>query len=272
VARTADSTQVVTSECCRQKSTTLSRRPVARASADSWAAGSDRNAVTAACQCVEIPVLGDLGIGRVERVWSRAPGLERQIGELMDRYAAAGEDHAARAGVLEEYLRLAYSDSDGSEMFEVYAWTESLAEHYLALGRVDDAVRVVLEATGRGEGEGAELLCELAETLMRSGHEPTARGLWERARAGFGDDVWVYVQAGIEFGDLGDHGAALTWLTAGIDLALRTGDPESALEQLVPLRAAALSAAGQVPDDIQVRAGHALAQQATPGPTAEGPR
>jgi hypothetical protein len=116
---------------------------------------------------------------------------------------------------------------------------------YLALGRVDAAVRVVLEATGRGEGEGAEMLCELAETLMRSGHEPTARGLWEQARAGFGDDVWVYVQAGIEYGDLGDHDTALTWLTAGIDLALRTGDPESALQQLVLLRAAALSATGQ---------------------------
>jgi hypothetical protein len=97
------------------------------------------------------PVLGDLGIGRVESVWSSASMLERQIDELMDRYVAAGEDHAARAGVLEEYLLLAYSDSDGSGMFEVYAWTQTLAEDYLALGRVEDAVRVVLEAAGRGE-------------------------------------------------------------------------------------------------------------------------
>jgi hypothetical protein len=218
------------------------------------------------------PVLGDLGIGRVESVGSSAPRLERQIDELTDRYAAAGKDHAARAGVPEEYLRLAYSDSDGSGMFEVYAWTQTLAEDYLALGRAVDAARVVLEATGRGKGEGAVMLCELAERLMRSGREPTARGLWERARAGFGDDVWVYVQAGIEYGDMGDHGTALTWLTAGIDLALRTDDPESALEQLVPLRAAALSATGQAPDDIQVRSGHAVAHEATPGPTTGGTR
>ena len=54
---------------------------------------------------------------------------------------------------------------------------------------------------------------------------------------GYPDDVWVYVQAGIGYGDIGDHAAALEWLTSGLELALRTGDPESALEQLHPLRA-----------------------------------
>jgi hypothetical protein len=94
-------------------------------------------------------VLGDLGIGRVESVWSSASGPERQIDELMERHAAAGADHAVRADLLEEYLRLAHSDDDGSGMFEVNAWTESLVGDYLALGRVEDAVRVVLEAGGR---------------------------------------------------------------------------------------------------------------------------
>ena len=36
-----------------------------------------------------------------------------------------------------------------------------------------------------------------------------------------------------------------------MELALRTGDPESALEQLRPLRASCLSALGRQPDDIQ---------------------
>jgi hypothetical protein len=202
----------------------------------------------------------------------RASWLEQKIDELMDRYTAAGEDHTVRAGVLEEYLHLADSDQDDVGMFEVYAWTQTLAEDYLAMGRVDDAVRVVLEATRRGEGEGAEMLCELAERLMRSGHEPTARDLWTQARAGFGQDVWVYVQAGIEYGDLGDPRTALTWLTPGVDLALRTGDPESALEQLVPLRAAALSATQHAPDDVQARAERVLTRQATPGPATGGTR
>jgi hypothetical protein len=46
-------------------------------------------------------------------------------------------------------------------------------------------------------------------------------------------------------------------------LALRTGDPEQALEQLVPLRSASLAAAGATSDDLQARAEQTLA--GTPG-------
>ena len=134
------------------------------------------------------------------------------------------------------------------------AWSEDLADSYLALGRVDDAVRTISDATRSGHAEGAEMLCELAEKLMRSGHEPQARLLWQQARAGYPDDVWIYVQAGIGYGDIGDHAGALEWLTAGLELALRTGDPESALEQLRPLRASCLSALGRPSDEIQERA------------------
>lgn len=104
------------------------------------------------------------------------------------------------------------------------------------------------------------MLCELGEKLMRSGYEPQARGLWRQARAGFPDHVWICVQAGIEYGDLGDHGVALSWLTPGVELVLRAGDPESALEQLVPLRAASLAATSSAFDDLQRRADTALAQ------------
>src|SRR5262249_36841229 len=128
-------------------------------------------------------------------------------------------------------------------------------------GRVDDAVRVICEATRRRHTEGAESICDLAEKLMRSGHEPHARPLWDSAKADFPDDVWVYVQAGIEYGDIGDHVTALSWLTPGMELALRTGDPESALDQLVALRDSSLSGLGRDADDLQDRASGALAAQ-----------
>jgi hypothetical protein len=78
-----------------------------------------------------------------------------------------------------------------------------------------------------------------------------ARALWEEARVDYPDDVMVYVQAGIEYGHIGDNVEALEWLTTGMGLALYTGDPESALAQLHALRASCLSALGHQPDELQ---------------------
>ena len=185
---------------------------------------------------------------------SRGPAaLEERIEEIMDRVRKAGHNHVERVAALEEYLTLARAH-EGATWFDAGAWREDLAGSYLALGRVDDAVRTISDATRRGHAEGAEMLCELAEKLMRSGHEPQARLLWQQARAGYPGDVWIHVQAGIGYGDIGDHAGALEWLTTGPELASRTGDPEPAVEQLRPLRASCLSALGCPSDDIQERA------------------
>jgi tetratricopeptide (TPR) repeat protein len=185
--------------------------------------------------------------------WPTVAALEERIEEIMDRVARAGDDHVERAAALEEYLTLARAH-ESETWFDAGPWSENLADSYLALGRVDDAVRTIGDATRCGYADGAEMLCELAEKLMRSGHEPQARPLWRQARAGYPDDVWIYVQAGIEYGDMGDHAEALEWLTSGLELALRIGDPESALDQLRPLRASCLSALERRSDEIQERA------------------
>ena len=182
-----------------------------------------------------------------------AAALEERIEEIMDRVQKAGDNQVGRVAALQEYLTLARAH-EGETWFDAGAWSEDLADSYLALGRVDDAVRTISDATRRGYAEGAAMLCELAEKLMRSGHEPRARPVWQQARAGYPDDVWIYVQAGIGYGDIGDHAAAREWLTTGLELALRTGDPEPALEQLRPLRASCLSALGRPSDEIQERA------------------
>ena len=178
---------------------------------------------------------------------------EERIEEIMDRVREAGDNHVERVAALEEYLTLARAH-EGATWFDAGAWSEDLADSYLALGRVDDAVRTISDATRRGCAEGAEMLCELAEKLVRSGHEPQARLLWQQARAGDPDDVRVDVQAGIGYGDIGAHAEALEWLTTGLELALRTGHPEPALDQLRPLRASCLSALGRPSGEIQERA------------------
>src|SRR2546430_433623 len=157
----------------------------------------------------------------------RSPWPAAALEERMDRVRKAGDNHVGRVAALEEYLTLARAH-EGETWFDADAWSEDLADSYLALGRVDDAVRTISDATRRGYAEGAEMLCELAEKLMRSGHEPQARPLWQQARADCPDDVWVYVEAGIEDGDLGDHAAGLGRLNTRLELALRTGDPEGA--------------------------------------------
>ena len=98
--------------------------------------------------------------------------------------------------------------------------------------------------------------CELAEKLTRSGHESQARPLWQRARADCPDEVWIYVQAGIGVRRHQRPRRSLECLTTGLELALRTGDPRSALEQLRPSHASCLPALGRPPDEIQERAAH----------------
>jgi tetratricopeptide (TPR) repeat protein len=199
------------------------------------------------------PLFGRRTTKKEPRRSPRPAALDERTEEIMDRVRKAGDNQVERVAALEEYLTLARAH-EGETWFDAGAWSEDLADSYLALGRVDDAVRAVSDATRNGHADGAEMLCELAEKLMRSGYEPQARLLWQQARAGYPDDVWIYVQAGIEYGDIGNHAAALEWLTTGLELALRTGDPESAVEQLRPLRASCLSALGRPSDEIQERA------------------
>ena len=142
---------------------------------------------------------------------SRGPAaLEERIEEIMGRVRKAGHNQVERVAALEEYLTLARAN-EGATRFDTGAWREDLAGSHLALGRVDDAVRAISDATRRGHAEGAEMLCELAEKLMRSGYEPQARLLWQQARAGYPGDVWIDVQAGIGYGDIGDQAGALEW-------------------------------------------------------------
>lgn len=65
------------------------------------------------------------------------------------------------------------------------------------------------------------------------------------------EDVWVYNNAGLEYGAVGEHELALSWLTRALELAVRTGDPERLLGQLRELRAASLTKLGRELDELQ---------------------
>ena len=66
-----------------------------------------------------------------------AVALEERIEEIMDRVQQAGDNQVERVAALEEYLTLARAH-EGATWFDAGAWSEDLADSYLALGRVDD--------------------------------------------------------------------------------------------------------------------------------------
>jgi len=87
--------------------------------------------------------------------------LEERTEEIMDRVQKAGDNHVERVAALEEYLTLTRAH-EGETWFDAGAWSEDLADSYLALGPVDDAVRTISNTTRSGYAEGTEMPCELA--------------------------------------------------------------------------------------------------------------
>ena len=63
-----------------------------------------------------------------------AAALEERIEEIMDRVQKAGDNQVERVAALEEYLTLARAH-EGATWFDAGAWSEDLADSYLALGR-----------------------------------------------------------------------------------------------------------------------------------------
>lgn len=66
--------------------------------------------------------------------------------------------------------------------------------------------------------------------------------------------MWLYNAVGLVYLDAGDAERALMWLSDGLELAVRTGDPEDLAVQLFDLRDEALDRLGREPDDLHERA------------------
>lgn len=96
---------------------------------------------------------------------------------------------------------------------------------------------------------------------MRAGRVAEAAPIWDEVARDTPDDVWIYNNAGIEYASAGDHEAALTWLTKGLQIGLETNDPERLVDQLTDFRGKSLTATGREPDVLQKHAARFLAEQ-----------
>ena len=135
-----------------------------------------------------------------------------------------------------------------------------LSEAYEQLGRTEDALDAMRSAITAGYAGAPDPRCRLAEILLRAGRAEEAHPIFARVKAETPGDVWLYNNAGLEYGAAGDDERALEWLTEGLELALSTGDPERLVAQMSDLRRESLKALGRQLDDLEARAEEFLAQ------------
>lgn len=140
-----------------------------------------------------------------------------------------------------------------------------LSECYAQMGDFDKAIDAVRQAIDAGLAMVPDPRTEIADLLLQAGRTVEAHALYEQIKADTPDDVWLYNNAGLAYQCAGDHERALEWLTQGLELALKTGDPELLVDQLWDLRRESLQALGRDPDELQARAQVFLASHASAG-------
>ena len=193
----------------------------------------------------------------------RMDELDRVVRELREAAAGPPEVYAL---VLERALAACEADQATDEYLDVLELHDELAEAYDRLGRVEDALRHADVLVDRGYQSAPDPRCRRAEILTRHGRLQEAAAIWDEVARDTPDDVWLYNNAGLEYGDIGEHELAHAWLTKGLELAVRTGDPERLVSQLRDLRAQSLAALGREPDRLQTAEPRPMAHTPAPRP------
>jgi tetratricopeptide (TPR) repeat protein len=158
-----------------------------------------------------------------------------------------GDLDVARA-ILDELAEL--PDTGGLWMPECYA---DLAREYDRQGRHDDAIALHERAIEVGWDSIPDPRSDIAEFHLRAGREEQAAAIWAELKASDPEDVWLYNAAGLSYNEVGQHELAVAWLGEGVELAMRTDDPEGIINQLSDVRRHSLQALGVELDDIEER-------------------
>jgi tetratricopeptide (TPR) repeat protein len=182
---------------------------------------------------VNVAALAD----ELEEVLGSGAGGSGRAVEVFERAVSACRNDPAVAGELDLALLL-----------------DELAETYEQQGRIDEALASMREAITAGYTGAPDPRCRLAEIQLRAGRPEPVHAIFAQVYAETPGDVWLYNNAGLEYGAAGDPTRALAWLTPGLKLALDTGDPERLVAQLADLRREQLTALGREPDELDARA------------------
>jgi tetratricopeptide (TPR) repeat protein len=118
-------------------------------------------------------------------------------------------------------------------------------------GQHDDAIAALECAIELGLSGRPDPRSDIAEFHLRAGRGDEAAGIWADLRLADPDDVWLYNAAGLSYFEVGDHELAVEWLAEGIEVAMRTGDPEGIVPQLSEVRRSSLAALDRELDELE---------------------
>ncbi len=152
------------------------------------------------------------------------------------------------SAILEELAEL--PETGGLYMPECYA---DLARSFDHRGRHDDAITAMERAIEHGWNGRPDGRSDIAEFHLRAGRVEQAAEIWAQLKAKDPDDVWLYNAAGLSYSEVGSHELAVAWLGEGIELAMRTDDPEGIVAQLSDARRHSLAALGREHDELERR-------------------
>ena len=162
---------------------------------------------------------------------------------------ALKDGHLDRASaILDELAQL--PETGGLYMPECYA---DLARSFDHRGRHDDAITAMERAIQHGWNGRPDGQSDIAEFHLRAGRGERAAEIWGQLKAKEPDDVWLYNAAGLSYSEVGEHELAVAWLGEGIELAIRTDDPEGLVGQLSDARRVSLAALGREHDELERR-------------------
>jgi tetratricopeptide (TPR) repeat protein len=159
----------------------------------------------------------------------------------------AGDLDRARV-ILDELI--GEPDTGGLWLPECYG---DLAQSFDRSGRHDDAIAAQERAIELGWGGRPDPRSDIAEFHLRAGRATRASEIWAELKQKDPDDVWLYNAAGLSYSEVGEHELAVQWLTGGLELALRTDDPEGIAAQLSDVRRRSLEALGLEADELDRR-------------------
>lgn len=114
-------------------------------------------------------------------------------------------------------------------------WAD-LASALWATKRWDEAIAARESAIAAGYRSVPHPKAEIAEILLDAGRRAEADAIYVELRVETPHDVWLYNSAGWGYSRAGDHQEAVRWLDEGIELAIRSGDPEDLVDQLMDYR------------------------------------